>query len=72
MPKAKAMLTVVVENGSYNMFAPIDNHKSQFLAALLKVQGGVSDTVADGVYNYYIKKWTLQGPMVVLEPKTTE
>ena len=72
MSKAKTTLTVVVADGRYDMFAPVANYKTWFLSELIKRKGGVSDTVPDGIYNFYIVRLTLHGLELNLEPAKTE
>lgn len=66
-----AKLLVVVSNDRYDCFGDTTTTlrflKTAYLFKLLKAQGGVSDSVEEGRYHFYLKRIGFN-ILVVLEP----
>lgn len=63
-------LTIIVHNGRYDVYGP-ETERSKSLKDILDHIGGISDTVADGTYEFNVEMVD-ELPIATLSIKTKE
>jgi hypothetical protein len=62
-------ITVVVRDGRYDCYGPNTARSAWLADMLMRVQGGVNESVADGTYHYNVirKGFTLESSLTLIE-----